>query len=306
MEEIASLYHEDHLTQDEISKRLFISRSQISRLLQRAEECGIVEVRVNHTIERSYELENKLKMRYGLKQAFLVNCRRQQEKNVKQRAAMLAGQYLQKHIKKDTTLGVSWGSTVSETVNALAPEKSAHINIVQIMGASPASSLSEGSISFDMTQKLVEKYSATVYNLSTPLYIEDEYVRKVIVNDMYIVKTLNMGVHSDIILTGIGSPDSIKSTRNWQGYMNDGMLSEIRSKGGVGCLCARFYDTSGNPIDCRWNRNLIGIQLPLLRRVPEVIAVATGGDKTEAIGGALRGGYIDVLVSDSDAVIPLL
>ena len=45
-------------------------------------------------------------------------------------------------------------------------------------------------------------------------------------------------------------------------------------------------------------RRTISIDPALLRGVKRVIAVAGGMDKTDAIIGALRGGYVNMLVTD--------
>ena len=49
---VAQLYYEQGLTQNEIAKKLFISRSNISRLLTQAREAGIVEIKVHYPFER--------------------------------------------------------------------------------------------------------------------------------------------------------------------------------------------------------------------------------------------------------------
>lgn len=43
------------------------------------------------------------------------------------------------------------------------------------------------------------------------------------------------------------------------------------------------------------------IELEQLRKVPKVIVVAGGAEKAEAILGALRGGYVDILITDEAA-----
>ena len=48
---IAQMYYEDDLTQEEISKELHISRSNISKMLKRARNVGIVEIVVHRPQE---------------------------------------------------------------------------------------------------------------------------------------------------------------------------------------------------------------------------------------------------------------
>jgi dihydroxyacetone kinase-like protein len=44
---------------------------------------------------------------------------------------------------------------------------------------------------------------------------------------------------------------------------------------------------------------VLAVDLDDLRHIPTVIAVATGAEKTAAVLGALRGGFVDGLVADA-------
>ena len=46
--QVASLYYEQGLTQEQVARRLGISRSGVSRLLREARREGIVEIHVRH------------------------------------------------------------------------------------------------------------------------------------------------------------------------------------------------------------------------------------------------------------------
>ena len=46
--QVARDYYEDHLTQDEIGRRISASRSTVSRLLQQAADRGIVRILIDY------------------------------------------------------------------------------------------------------------------------------------------------------------------------------------------------------------------------------------------------------------------
>ncbi len=48
------------------------------------------------------------------------------------------------------------------------------------------------------------------------------------------------------------------------------------------------------------NERVLGIDVETLRTVPRVVAIAGGARKYTAIRAALRGGWIDVLITDLD------
>ena len=68
---VATLYHEQKLTQTDIAKRLGISQVTVSRLLKRAEENQIVRTTVISPPGAFVELEDILEKKFGLTQAIV-------------------------------------------------------------------------------------------------------------------------------------------------------------------------------------------------------------------------------------------
>ena len=69
------------------------------------------------------------------------------------------------------------------------------------------------------------------------------------------------------------------------------------SRGAVGHLLARPYDRNGTPISLE-NRYPIGAPLSVLHNAQWSIGISAAAFKAEAVMGAIRGGYINVLVAD--------
>jgi deoxyribonucleoside regulator len=306
--DVASLYYEKNFTQSEVADKLFLSRTRISRLLKQAREKGIVEIRINNLLSRNYELEDVLKERFQLKEVYLLNSRGKSEAEIHRETSALAADYLKQRFKKKLSLGVSWGSTIAEAVNALSQSKSINrsipIDIVQIMGT--ASVNNPNSTSHDIMNRLTEIYSGKAHYLSAPLFIENDFVRETIIKDPTISKALETARNVDLILTGIGTLNDARSTNPWLGYLNKDTYNELKQKAAVGCICAQFYDLEGQEIQTSWNKQCIGINLNQLKRIEEVIAVAHGIEKAKAILGAIRGKYISVLITDSETAHQLM
>jgi DNA-binding transcriptional regulator LsrR (DeoR family) len=72
----------------------------------------------------------------------------------------------------------------------------------------------------------------------------------------------------------------------------------MQRRGAVGDICFRFYDADGQPIKSPLMKRVIGIDLGKLRACKRVVGVAGGMQKLHAILGALRGGLIDILITD--------
>ena len=71
-------------------------------------------------------------------------------------------------------------------------------------------------------------------------------------------------------------------------------------------MCAQHFDINGQLLDIDLNRRSIGIGLENLRSIKNVIAIAGGAEKAQAILGALQGQYLDVLITDDLAAAKIL
>ena len=65
----------------------------------------------------------------------------------------------------------------------------------------------------------------------------------------------------------------------------------------MGDLCGRFFDVQGE--QCILESGVTGVSLARLRVLDYVVGIAGGEEKVAAILGALRGGYLNVLITDT-------
>jgi lsr operon transcriptional repressor len=101
-------------------------------------------------------------------------------------------------------------------------------------------------------------------------------------------------------LLGIGTSDDYFSYLEATGYVKKTDLAAVRKAGAVGSILGIFIDQHGQPLDISINRRVIGFQdMAALRSIPSVMAVAGGVKKAPAIRAALRGGYLDILITDT-------
>jgi deoxyribonucleoside regulator len=296
--DVARLYYEQQLTQSEIGRRLNTSRSTVSRLLQEARDTGVVQITINYTWERDTLLENELIHHFGIRDAKVLKAYNPPTSETHKGLGHLASRYLNRIADDNVKIGVSYGRSIAATVEQIPPTPRENVTVVQIIGALGSSNpLIEGT---DLTRELAHRYSAHYRYLHAPLMVEDARTRDLLANEPTVYETLNLGRHSDIALLGIGSLGSDTSLI-WEGYLTEKELMWLRNIGAVGHMCAQFFDRDGQVLEIDLNRRSIGIGLEALPQIGTVIAVAGSRDKAEAIWGALRGHYIDVLITDDEA-----
>jgi DNA-binding transcriptional regulator LsrR (DeoR family) len=83
-------------------------------------------------------------------------------------------------------------------------------------------------------------------------------------------------------------------------------LTHIKQKHAVGDMLGQFYNKNGEILNLPHHSRLIGTELSSLKEMNNVIAVAGGHKKIEAIYGALKGKYIHTMVTDESTAASLI
>ncbi len=302
--QVAKLYYIQQLTQAEIGRKLQTSRSTVSRLLQEAREQGIVKISIEYPWERDTELEVALKDTFGLGDARVLIAYDQSSEESRNGRGLLAAEYLDNLVQDGLILGVSNGRSIASTVQQLNPSRKAKMTVVQIIGALGTDNpLVDGP---DLVRNLAEAYGAQYRYMHAPLLVEDVRTRDLLLQEPSVQETLALARRADVALLGVGALDAASSGSIWTGFLNEKDIVWLRNQGGVGHMCAQHYDINGQLLDVELNRRAIGVGLEALRSIGTVIAIAGSEEKARAILGAIRGQYIDVLITDDRAAARIL
>ncbi len=302
--EISRLYYEQSLTQSEIGRRLSLSRSTVSRMLQRARDTGIVTITVNYEVLRDHALEDSLRTRFSLREARVLRSQGRSFELLRNRLGKLCADLLEEAVAEHSTLGVSYGRSLASTVEQVRPQVSEGLTVVPIIGALGSDNpLIEG---IDLTRQLATKLGARYRYLHAPLLVEDRRTRDLFLQEPTVNDVIQIAANANVVLIGIGSLQAQSSGIIWTGYITRKERDWLENIGVVGHMCAQFFDVNGGVLDIGLNHRSISIGLAALRRIDNVIAVAATTEKASAILGALNGGYIDSLVTDDRAARKVL
>ncbi|MEM7537272.1 MAG: sugar-binding domain-containing protein [Chloroflexota bacterium] len=178
------------------------------------------------------------------------------------------------------------------------------MTFVQILGVlNSGNPLIEGP---DLVREMANRYEATYRYLYTPMIVENVRTRDLLLQEPSVRDTLDAGRQADAVIIGIGEHSANSSGMIWTGYLNQKDLTYLENRGAVGHMCAQHFDAEGNTLDVDFNQRVISIGIQALRNIETVIAVAGGQEKARAILGALRGNYLDVLITDEAAAQEVL
>ncbi len=153
----AWLYHDDHLTQEQIAERFKISRSTVSRALSEAERLGIVRVVITEPLPEALRLETALADRYGVTAVVGIS---HSGDDARQAAGRAAARTLETLVlQDDITIAMGWGRTLAAMLPYLQPRKTRSITIVGAIGHALSS---EPGRSLSVVQELGTKFGAEV------------------------------------------------------------------------------------------------------------------------------------------------
>ncbi len=302
--EVARQYYEQGKTQSEIGRQLNLSRSTVSRMLQRARDAGVVSITIHYDVMRDHGLEAALKSAFDLREARVLRRQGRSFDAIRSGIGLLGAQLLTESLAGARTLGLSYGRSLAHTVDQVQPRYCDGLTVAPVIGALGSDNpLIEG---IDLTRQLATKLGAKYRYLHAPLLVGDRRARDLFLQEPMVNDVLQIAANADTVLIGIGSLQSQSSGIIWTGYVNRKERDWLHNIGVVGHMCAQFFDVQGRALDIGINQRSISIGLAALRQIDNVIAVAGTTDKASAILGALNGGYIDRLVTDDGAARQVL
>lgn len=304
MAKVADLYYRRGLKQAEISAQLGVHQSSISRLLKRAEQDGIVRISLNFPVGFFPELEGALEKRFGLSQAVIVDSAKTEAELVAHLGSATAT-FVSSSLHKDEVVGISsWSSSLLAMINAMHPGEAKSARVVQILGGvgNPAAEFHATRL----TQRFAQLTDAHPMFLAAPGMVRSEAARGALLNEPYIRQTIKVFDEVTTALVGIGTVEPSPLLADSGNIFEAKELKQLRKAGAVGDICLRFFDDKGRAVESPFEKYVIGMTLEQLKRVPKVVGVAGGLRKAEAIHAALRGGWIDVLITDAQVAEAIL
>ncbi len=294
---VAKLYYNVGLNQDEIVQRLHLSRSKVSRLLSQAREVGVVKISVITPPGIYSDLETQIENRFRLEEVIVAEVRQPEEQeSVTRELGNAAAAYMERIVKENLVIGFSWGSTLSAMADALTPYATQNIHIVQIIGGlgRPEAEMHATL----MCQKIARTLSSSLSLLPAPGMVDNARTREAYLSDTYVQEALGLFEKIDIAFVGVGAPTPNSVMIRDGSIISPQQLEALCASGAVGDIALRFFDSHGQPVITEVDEQVIGIHLNQLKKIKHVVGVTGGPEKIAAILGALRGGLIDVLITD--------
>jgi len=184
------------------------------------------------------------------------------------------------------------------TVDAMAPRTVRTADrVVQLIGG-----VGNAAVQVKATRladRLARVTGAQPLYLPAPGIVATETARVALLQDPFIADVAAAWTGLTVAVVGIGSLQPSPLLADSGNTVAESDMSLLRAAGAVGDVCLRFFDEDGTIVDTGLDERVLGISTEELRAVPRRIGIAGGERKFAAIRAAVRGGWVNVLITDA-------
>lgn len=288
------LYYVAGKTQDEIAKKLNISRQSVQRMVALSVSEGLIKVRLDHPIAKCMDLSVKLASRFGLQCCEIVPSD-EEEPSSTLGLAQAGANIIEQHLKSNDpkVLAMGTGRVLRSCVDELSSLDCEQHQIVSLLG----NMASDGSASpYDVVVRMAEHINAKHYPMPLPVLPRSIQEKDLLHTQYYVAKNMKLADQADATFVGVGNLGS-NSPLHLDGFVTQKELVELQKKGAVGEIISWVYDRNGKLLDCAINERVASKPLKINPENP-VYAIAAGEEKVYAILGALRSKLVNGLITN--------
>lgn len=297
MVKVAQMYYIDGMKQEEIAGHLSISRSQISMILTEAKEAGIIEINIRNPLINNDELSHSFKALFGLKDCIIIPTAIQDAGTLLRLVAQRAVTVFNSEVKSLNTIGIAWGRTCYQFVNAYASAgELKDVIIVSLIGGS--NQIAGYYQVNEMVRKFAEKIKGIPFFIHAPAVTTSNEEKELFMKSPSMQALVERWSDLDIVICGIGTLPSINENDRETFIGEYEIFKQLGKNHAVGDICARYFNIKGEFIKDDYYERVVGIPVKSLRKANKIICIASGLEKVNSILGALRTKLIDIFICD--------
>lgn len=304
MVEIAKMYYEDDIKQDDIAKILDISRPLVSKILAEAKSSGIVSININSPLDEKHMIEAELLEKFNLKSVAVVDII--EDKNLLNKklyyeaAGIMNRLMVNKNINSSKSrekfnIGLGWGEKVYYTLSEINDMNSYLGNTCSLIGNFP--SLNKSYHSNEIIRMFSEKTETKPEYVYAPAFFNSkeemaDYKRLSKLNEIE-----KFWSNLDIAIIGVENYPSISDFTAIPWFRD-----KLNKSNAIGEVVNHYFDIYGNIIE-DINDNTMHIPVQLLRSAKRILAVTSEDTKFETIIGLIKAKLVtDIVITRKMAI----
>ncbi len=296
----ARRFYLDGASKSEIAVELGLSRFKVARMLDWARDSGLVRIELHYEGEIDLDLSARLGTAYGLRRCLVIESAEDDETLLRTNLGRVAAGLLAEIVSRDDVLGLAWSRTLMAMRSALTGL--APCAVVQLTGALGRADVDEGSI--ELVRDVARIANGPAFCFYAPMIVPDADTATSLRAQTEVAQAIaRFGeLTKAIISIGAWAPgqstiaDAISRTE-FDRYAELGTCAEV---------CGIQIDFEGTTLTTALSERIVGIGADQLRAVPEIIAIAYGTPKAQAVRAAVRGGFVTSLITHASLARELL
>lgn len=288
-------------TKSRVADELGISRFKVARLIDAAIDQGIVRFVIAEPDELNAELGEAVRSKFKLSAVLVLDGPDDLSTGaLTTPLGNLAASLLEEILIDGQLVGVAWGRALAAMARALS--RLPKVDVIQVAGAPAGLDISQNPV--ELLHRIASLSSGTAYPIYGPLWTEDPAIAQGLRHEPAVAKAMAKFDSIDVLVFGIGSWDPPESCL-CSGFP-PAWRSEALAAGVQADICGTLIDKSGAEVRSKLDERGITITAAQIQHIPQVIGIGGGVEKTDAIAAVLRGGWVDVLVTDAGVARRLL
>ena len=296
------LYYVAGNNQEEIARKLNVSRQTAQRLVSLSVSEGLIKVRLDHPIGRCMELAEKLRQRFALDLVEVVPSDPDSSSTVIG-VAQAAAAEIERRLRSPSpiVMAIGTGRTLKAAIEQLSPMEASQHKIVSLTGnIAPDGSASYYNVIFNMADTV----KARMFPMPLPVIASSPEEREMLLRQPMVKETLALAARADITFIGIGDlgPDA---PLYLDGFITEPELKALQKAGAVGEIVGWAFDAQGRMVEGLTNDRVASAPMPS-REQSLVVALAMGEKKLPGTMAALNRRLVNGLMTDERTATKLL
>lgn len=237
-------------------------------------------------IEGLVKKERRLAEHLGLEQVRLVPGNADLDPLVKTALGHAAADLLRSMLQPGDVLAVTGGTTIATVAEAM-PRTHLDVEVVPARGGVGENMEFQANT---IASKLADRLGGRYRLLHAPDMLSDDAMKSLMA-DPVVQDTLQQIKRARMVVHGIGQAIPMARRRS----LPESQIEQLAGQGAIAEAFGYYFDRDGNIVHAM---TTVGLRLSDLRNVEQIVAVAGGRSKAEAISAVAKGCPSHVLVTD--------
>lgn len=296
---VARQYYLAGRSKTEIADELGISRFRVARLLDSALSSGLVRIEIESPGNIDTSLSVELQKAYGLHHAVVIDVAGEDTTALRRHLGQAAADLLTEIVTADDVLGLAWARSLSNIGSSLT--RFVPCQVVQLTGAL---SIAGGSDVLELVRGVASAGGGRAHVYYAPIVVGDAATARSLHKQPDIARVTALTSQVTIAVVGVGAWKPGLSTIF--DTVDEAARARAAQQGVVAEISGVFVGVDGRPVTTPLSRRIIGMSADDLDHIPDVLAVAYGDAKADAVRAALTGGLVTGIITHASLARLLL